>query len=104
MTPTACDPVKGQRVTWVAPSGCLGGAQKPKDFWEPCPGATRLLKIGSKCSEVLSIVALVAIAGYAGCIVCCLSGYVFLLRRRYAKYMTLDEPSSVEPTNIGAAV
>ena len=38
VTPTRCDPVRGQRVTFVAPSDCFGGAKPPKDYWEPCPG------------------------------------------------------------------
>lgn len=41
-------------------------------------------------------------AAAAGCVLCCLSIYVLLLRRRYAKYMTLEEhPSAPEPSSIG---
>lgn len=91
VTPTRCDPVRGQRVTFVAPSDCFGGAKKPKDYWEPCPG-------------VLNLVALVIVGAVVGCILCCLSIYVLLLRRRYAKYMMLEEGSVtnvVAPASIG---
>ncbi|CAK9083649.1 Endosome/lysosome-associated apoptosis and autophagy regulator 1 [Durusdinium trenchii] len=89
LAPTQCDPIRGQKVSFVAPSGCQGGAQRPKEYWEPCPG-------------VLNLMALVLVGALVGCVLCCLSIYVLLLRRRYAKYMTLEEhPSAPEPSSIG---
>ncbi|CAE7366954.1 MORN3 [Symbiodinium sp. KB8] len=88
--PNKCDPVKGQRVTHVAPSGCRGGVPKPPDSWRPCPG-------------VINILAFVIIGALVGCILCCLSCYVLILRRRYARYMVLEEPqvNGVAPSSIG---
>ncbi|CAE6931148.1 ELAPOR2 [Symbiodinium natans] len=88
--PHQCDSVKGQRVSYVAPSGCRGGIPKPPDFWRPCPG-------------VVNILAFVAMGAFVGCILCCLSCYVLLLRRRYSRYMVLEEPhaNGVAPSSIG---
>ncbi|CAE7520479.1 MORN3, partial [Symbiodinium sp. CCMP2456] len=88
--PNKCDPVKGQRVTHVAPSGCRGGVPKPPDSWRPCPG-------------VINILAFVIIGALVGCILCCLSCYVLILRRRYARYMVLEESqvNGVAPSSIG---
>ena len=54
--------------------------------------------------QVLNLVALVIVGAVVGCILCCLSIYVLLLRRRYAKYMMLEEGSAtnvVAPASIG---
>ena len=39
----------GQRITYVAPSGCRGGVPKPADSWRPCPGAPCLSLVLSAC-------------------------------------------------------
>ena len=56
-------------------------------------------------SQVLNLVAFVIVGAFVGCILCCLSIYVLLLRRRYAKYMMLEDSQSaanaVAPASIG---
>lgn len=89
-----CIPVQGRKVTHVAARGCFGGVKAPQEYWEPCDGQA-------------PIEALIVLLSTGGCMVCCLSCYVVLLRRRYAKYFPLDESSTasgqpVPASNIGA--
>lgn len=45
VAPSRCDPVRGQRVTYIAPSDCFGGAEPPEDHWEPCPGVSWYISV-----------------------------------------------------------
>ncbi|CAJ1358516.1 unnamed protein product [Effrenium voratum] len=106
-----CTEVSGQRRTHVLLS-CADAA--PWDF-RLLSGMRPAMAGGQSCEDlalewrtplacplcqeprdgaVKDIVALVLFGGLVGCILCCLSVYVLLLRRRYAKYIMLGEPDN----------
>ena len=68
LAPTACDPVRGQRVSFHNPSGCMGGVERPKEYWEPCPGAAWCLLnfCLSSFSNMNGVFKCVELAGFGG--------------------------------------
>lgn len=85
-----CQAGKGRKIAFINKRPCHGGVEEPEAFWEPC---------GQQAAVTAAIVV------PAGLVLCLLGSYVLLLRRRYAKYMQLEEEkgSAVTPTQLGAA-
>jgi len=83
---------RGQRIAYVSQRLCSGGIARPQAYWEQaCIGRTGYV--------VTSVIVPLLF------VLCCLFLYVLSLRRRYAKYMRLEEQQgSAQPqaTSIGA--
>jgi len=73
---------KGRPVVFLSKVPCRGGAPRPSVYYESCVTGTMIV--------TGMVVAITLVAG----ILCCLSCYVVLLRRRYAPYMKLEEAGS----------
>lgn len=73
--------------SYIVLNPCRGGAPQPKGYEEQCPSGNHAIIIGiSTC--VMTVL-------------CCIGCYVALLRRRYSKYMQLEDVVDA-PTRMGA--